>query len=109
MPSMSRAIRSASSADRASFDAAALSAAARVNLRLDDDHAAAEMLGDLARVGGGGRHFPARDGHAVALEDGFCLVLVNFHAGKRLIVICGRADRQLRVCAGDCGALDSDG
>ena len=77
---------------------AAFAAAPGVNLRLDDDHAAAQTVRDLARVGGGGRHFPARDGNTVAFEDGFGLVLVNFHAGKRLIVIRGRADRQSRGC-----------
>ena len=89
------------------LDAAALAAASGVNLRLHDDHAAAETLGDLARVGGGGRHFPARDRNAVALEDGFGLVLVNFHAGKRLIVIRGCADRQYATPAqGLATALD---
>ena len=91
-------MRSASSADSGQLDAAALAAAAGVNLRLDDDHTAAKAVRDIARVGGGRGHFPARDWHTVAFEDGFGLVLVNFHAGKRLIVIRGRADRQSHGC-----------
>ena len=61
------------------LDAAALSAAARVDLRLDDHDAAAQTAGDVAGFGGVERDLAARHGHAVARENGFGLVLVDFH------------------------------
>jgi hypothetical protein len=61
------------------LDAAALAAAASMDLRFDDDHAAAEALGDLAGFLRGECHFPARHGHAVMREDCLALILVNFH------------------------------
>ena len=61
------------------LDAAALAAAAGVDLRLDDDDAAAEAAGDVAGFGGVERDLAARHGHAVAREDGFGLILVDFH------------------------------
>ena len=64
------------------LDAAALAAAAGVNLRLDDDDGAAEAPGDLAGFGGVEGDFAARHGHAVPREDGFGLILVNFHDGE---------------------------
>ena len=51
------------------LDAAALAAAAGMNLRLDDDDVAAEAAGDLAGFGGRERHFAARHGHAEPRED----------------------------------------
>jgi hypothetical protein len=51
------------------LDAAALAAAARMDLRLHDDDAATEAAGDLAGFRGGKRHFTARHGHAVPCED----------------------------------------
>ena len=73
------------------LDAAALAAAARMNLRLDDDHRAAEALGDLAGFGGVGRDFAARHGHAVARQNRFCLILVDFHDGRKLLMLIGIA------------------
>ena len=61
------------------LDAAALAAATRVNLRLDDHGAAAQTLGDLASLGSRERHLAARHGNAVAREDGFGLIFVDFH------------------------------
>ena len=67
------------------LDAAALAAAAGVNLRLDD-HAAvapsanslrATAVGFFERVG----HFALGHGHAVFRQDFFRLILVNFHLG----------------------------
>ena len=63
------------------LDAAALSAAAGVNLRLDDDDMSAETTGDLARFGSVERDFTARHRHTVAREYGFGLILVDFHLG----------------------------
>ena len=62
------------------LDAAALPAAARVNLRLDDDGAAAEAIGDGPRFVGGERDLAARHGHAVTRKNGLGLILVNLHA-----------------------------
>ena len=89
------------------LDAAALAAAAGVDLRLDDDDAAAEPARDLAGLGGGERDFAARHGHAVAREDGLGLILVDFHgcsgpdgrrthrlAGCRRNCACGSARRR---------------
>ncbi len=50
------------------LDAATLAAAAGVNLRLDDGHAAAEALGGVNRFGRGERNLAARDGNAEARE-----------------------------------------
>ncbi len=61
------------------LDAAALAAAAGVNLRLDDDDAAAEAPRDLAGFGGVERDLAARHRHAVARENRFGLILVDFH------------------------------
>jgi hypothetical protein len=78
------------------LDPAALPPASRMNLRLHHNDAPAETMGDLASFGGVGRHLAVRDRNTVAFEDGFGLILVDFHAGKRLIVIRSRADRQSR-------------
>ena len=69
--------------------AAALAAAARVDLRLDDDQAAAKAAGDLARFDRRERHFPARHGNAVTREDRFGLVLVNSHLSGPLFLVPG--------------------
>jgi hypothetical protein len=65
------------------LDAAALTAATSVDLGLDHHHAAAlaagEALGDLVRLLGVERHAGRGDGHAVALQDLFGLILVNLH------------------------------
>ena len=50
------------------LDAAALAAAAGVNLRLDDGHVAAEAPGGVDRFGRRERHLAARDGNAEARE-----------------------------------------
>ena len=87
MPIIARASFSASSGDSRELDAAALAAAAGVNLRLDDDDAAAEAAGDVAGFAGVERDFAARHGHAVAREDRFGLILVNFHDGRKLLML----------------------
>ncbi len=50
------------------LDAAALAAAAGVNLRLDDVHAAAEALGGINGFGRCERNLAARDGNTEARE-----------------------------------------
>ena len=65
------------------LDAAALAAPAGVNLRLDDDDARSQAVGDVSRLGDVEGDFPAGHGHAVAGEDGFGLIFVNFHRGSR--------------------------
>ena len=62
------------------LDASALAAATGVNLCLDDDRAAAELLGHDIRVGGGKYDFSLRHRDAVARQDRLCLILVDFHA-----------------------------
>ena len=61
------------------LDAATLAAAAGVDLRLDDDRAAAEALGDLGGLGGREGDLPAGHGDTMAREDGLGLVFVDFH------------------------------
>ena len=51
------------------LDAAALAAAARMDLRLHDDDAGAEPLGDGRGIMSGGGDFAARNGHAESRED----------------------------------------
>ena len=60
------------------LDAAALAAAAGVDLRLDDDRQP-EALRDGHGLVGVERDFAARDRHAVPGEDRLCLVFVDFH------------------------------
>ena len=60
---------SASSGGLGELDAAALAAAAGVNLRLDDHDAAAEAACDLAGFRCRERHFSARHGHTEPRED----------------------------------------
>jgi hypothetical protein len=48
-----------------------------VNLRLDDDHTAAEPFGDRGRFSGIEDDFAARNGNTESRENGFGLVLVN--------------------------------
>ena len=62
------------------LDAAALAAAAGVNLRLDDDRAAAEPLGRRLRRRRVDDHLARGDRHAVLREDCLRLILVNLHA-----------------------------
>ena len=69
------------------LDAAALAAAAGVNLRLDDDDGAAEAPGDVAGFGGVEGDFAARHGHAVPRKDRFRLILVDFHDGRKLLML----------------------
>jgi len=61
------------------FDAAALAATARVDLRLHD-HASAELLGGDARFVRGLDDLAARRRHSVAAQDFLRLILVNFIA-----------------------------
>ena len=63
------------------LDAAALSAAAGVDLRLDDHDVSAEAPGDFTGFGSVEGNFTARDRHTVPRKDGFGLILVNFHLG----------------------------
>ena len=79
MPIMSRAMRLGLVRALGELDAAALPAAARMNLRLDDDGAATEPARDLAGLVRRERDFTARHGHAVPVQDGLGLVFVNFH------------------------------
>ena len=65
------------------LDAAALAAAARVDLRLHDDNAGAEALGDVDGICGSEGHLAAGHGHAVSRKDRFRLVLVDFHIGRK--------------------------
>ena len=65
--------------------AAALAAAAGVNLRLHH-HARCAFGKQLARHFGGFfqrvRHLALGHGNAVLRQDFFCLILVNFHVGR---------------------------
>src|SRR4051812_30727182 len=65
------------------LDAAALSAAARVDLRLDDNDASAETTSDLAGFRGIERNLAARHRHTVTREDRFGLIFVDFHGSPR--------------------------
>src|SRR6185436_6799628 len=64
------------------LDAAALSAAARVDLRFYDDDGGAETAGNLARLDRVEGDLAARHRHAMPRQDGFRLILVDFHTGK---------------------------
>ncbi len=64
-----------------------------MNLRLDDDDAAAETARDLAGFGGVERDLAARHGHAVSRENGFGLILVDFHDVSKLLMLIGLARR----------------
>src|SRR5204863_5742667 len=59
------------------LDAASLAATAGVNLRLDDDHGAAETFGNRGRFSGIENDFAARNGNTESGENGLGLVLVN--------------------------------
>ena len=61
------------------FDAARLAAAARVDLRLDDDDRRRELLRVLDGLLGAERRIALRDVDAVGFEDGLALVLMNIH------------------------------
>ena len=87
MPRIFEASCAASSAERASFHAAAFAAPAGVNLRLHHHHGHAELLRHFARVFGGGHHLAARRGHAETAENLLSLILVNFHASSVLGLI----------------------
>jgi hypothetical protein len=64
------------------LDAAALAAAAGVDLRLDDDDRGAETPGNVAGLGGRKGHFAAGHGDAVLRQNRFRLILVDFHRGR---------------------------
>ena len=64
---------------RGELHAAALAAPASVNLRFDDDGAAAEPLGDALRFGRIHHGFARRHRHTVRRKNLFGLILVNFH------------------------------
>ncbi len=63
------------------LDAAALAAASRVDLRLDDG-APAELLRDPPRLLGRVRHAAAGGGDAEPAENFFRLVFVDFHGDR---------------------------
>jgi hypothetical protein len=65
------------------LDAAALAAAARVDLRLDDPHGTAQRLRRLHGLVDGERRDAARYRHAIAAEDFLALVFVDLHAAPR--------------------------
>ena len=65
------------------LDAAALAAAAGVDLRLDDRHRTAEPLGDLDGLLRREGDLAARHRHAELREDGLGLIFVNLHVGLR--------------------------
>jgi hypothetical protein len=73
------------------LDAAAFAAAAGMDLRLHDDDAAAETTRDLAGFGGVERNLAARHGHTVSGENGFTLIFVDFHNGRKLLMLIGIA------------------
>ena len=66
------------------LDAAALAAAAGVDLGLDDDRSATEPDGGGLRLGGVEHDFALRDGHAVRREDRLGLIFVDFHEALRV-------------------------
>ena len=67
------------------LDAAALAAAAGVNLRLDDDRAAAEPLGDRRAASAALNATSPAARARRARQDGLGLILVNFHAASTLL------------------------
>ena len=69
------------------LDAAAFAAAARMDLRLDHHQRAAQALGDLAGFDRIGRDLAARYGHAVARQNRFCLIFVDFHDGRKFLML----------------------
>jgi len=67
------------------LDAAALAAASGVDLRLHHDDGIAfgeELLRGLVGLFKVGGHLARRDGHAIAAQDLFGLVLVNLHGSS---------------------------
>jgi hypothetical protein len=80
------------------LDAAALAAAAGVDLGLDDD-ASAEVLRRLARLLGGVDDDAPGRRHAVTAHDLFCLIFVDFHSGGRFITRRRRAPLRARDAA----------
>ena len=66
-----------------------LAAAAGVDLGLDDDQAAAELVVGLGRLLGRGRDDPVGDGDPGGLEQILRLVLVDFHGASGLAWACG--------------------
>ncbi len=62
------------------LDASRLTAATRMNLRLDDDDAGFEMLRTFTRFFLGERDFAARSGNAIASENRLSLIFVNLHS-----------------------------
>ena len=74
---------------RGQLDASALASAARVNLRFDDNRAAAEPLGHRFRVRGVEDGVAFGNRHAVLGKNLFGLILVNFHMWKTVNRIVG--------------------
>ncbi len=65
------------------LDAAGLTSAAGVDLRLHHPNRAAEFVGSLERLVDGKRRHPARHRHAEFTQHRFSLILVNVHAMLR--------------------------
>jgi len=84
------------------MNATAFAAPAGVNLRFDDNDAAAKLFGRHVRVGGSKHHFSLRHRHAVPRENRFRLILVDFHesiAGSLERARCAR--NPLIMCRAD--------
>src|SRR5690606_37324937 len=64
------------------LDASTLASSSRVNLRLDDDGAAAEAFGSRLRFSGCEDDFALWNRDAVLCEDGLALVLVDLHRAE---------------------------
>ena len=63
------------------LDAAALASSAGVNLRLDDPDLAAQRLCGLDRVINRKTRNASRNAHAIAFQEFFALVFMDFHGG----------------------------
>ena len=90
---MSRAMRSASSGDLASLTPPPLPRPPAWICALTTTTLAAEVTRDLAGLGGFEGHLAPRHRHAVLRQNRFCLILVDFHRGRK------RFDANLRLFA----------
>ena len=80
------------------LDAAALAAAAGVDLRLHHHHLRAvvhQPARDALGFLDGGGHLAARHRDAILRQNCFCLVLVNFHGRNPLYIECMKPTRNL--------------
>src|SRR5262249_1711243 len=76
------------------LDAAALAAAARMNLRLHDDDRSAETPRDVGGLRRAEPDLAARHRHAMLRENRFRLVLVDFHSGRKLLMLTCTSSRR---------------